>query len=360
MSTENPILTARATSVLINRQDEPGQVAWTEWRVGIAYGCPANPGDLVGLGANGTIDPCLLPSTTGLLIEVSGTPVDNQNVLNFIPGSGITIVSDPSGGLTISATGSPSDCGSAAYLCTDEMGIEVEVDLSHPTHPGQLLISQPGNTTAIWADPLVQGLYPAGSSISSPPAYSPPTTIQPVLIGGEDCNGVLQNIAVTTGGVIVSISQDQETDVNVLRFGATTGLTLASNITNTLVPLLSIQPKAGATSVTFTFRSLQGVSMGNVTHFQFLKNAVLTGAAFANVNPASFMTYDLTATSYTGGTLVDSSFVGADSKRADFEFHFGFTGGTPDTLTVVFAPVIGNSKSNAGCSMAWDEQSTCL
>src|SRR6266852_5695823 len=33
-----------------------------------------------------------------------------------------------------------------------------------PTHTGQLLISQPGNATAVWADPLVQGLQPEGTS----------------------------------------------------------------------------------------------------------------------------------------------------------------------------------------------------
>ena len=27
-----------------------------------------------------------------------------------------------------------------------------------PTHAGEILISQPGNTTAVWADPLVQGI----------------------------------------------------------------------------------------------------------------------------------------------------------------------------------------------------------
>lgn len=181
-------------SIIANRKDKANQQFWTEYRANIVSGCPAQPGDIVMLGPNGTIDPCLLPSTTGLLIEVSGTPVADQNVLNFIPGTGISIISGPTGELTISATGTPGECGSAAFLCTDDVGTQVEVDLSHPTHPGQLLISQPGNTSAIWADPQVQGLYAAGSTICPAPAYVAPTCIQPVLVGAEDPSGNLQNL----------------------------------------------------------------------------------------------------------------------------------------------------------------------
>ena len=68
----------------------------------------------------------------------------------------------------------------------NESGAEVApICGAAPTHPGEVLISQPDGSAA-FADPLVQGLYAAGSSIFSPPAYIPPTTIQPVLIGGSD------------------------------------------------------------------------------------------------------------------------------------------------------------------------------
>lgn len=71
-----------------------------------------------------------------------------------------------------------------------------------PDHPGQILISQPGNETAVWADPQVQGLYAAGSDIDNPPDFIAPTTIQPVLIGGRDPNGKLQDIGVDSAGNI--------------------------------------------------------------------------------------------------------------------------------------------------------------
>jgi hypothetical protein len=86
-------------------------------------------------------------------------------------------------------------------------GIGVAVNV--PTHTGQLLISQPGNTAAAWADPQVQGLYAAGSSIASPPPFIAPTTIQPVLIGGADPSGKLQNVKLNADNSIsVALAQN--------------------------------------------------------------------------------------------------------------------------------------------------------
>jgi hypothetical protein len=236
------------------------------------------------------------------------------------------------------------------------------VDISHPTHPGQLLVSQPGNTSAIWTDPQVQGLYAAGSTICPAPVYVPPTCIQPILIGGADCAGKLQNVSVTTGGELIVLAQDQETDINVLRFAATTGNLLKTNATANLVPLLSIRPKAGSSTVVFTFRNSDFLSGGNLSHYQLLLNATLTGASFTDVDTASSVQKDTSATSYTGGRLIDAGYVGADHERHEYEFHFGFTGATPDTITLVYVGAIstGTPKSIAGCSFAWDEQATCL
>jgi len=76
----------------------------------------------------------------------------------------------------------------------------IAVNGNEPSHPGMLLISQPGNESAIWADPQVQGLYAAGASISSPPAYVAPDTIQPILIGASDPAGKLQSLTEDASG----------------------------------------------------------------------------------------------------------------------------------------------------------------
>jgi hypothetical protein len=358
---------APVRSIIANRKDKANQPFWTEYRIPAVDGCcPAEPGAVVLLGPDCKIDPCLMPPVpSGLVIEINGVPSPCQDILNFIPGTGITITYSPDCGYIFTATGTPTECGNAAFLCTDIVGTHVEVDISHPTHPGQLLISQPGNTSAIWTDPQVQGLYAAGSTICPAPAYVAPTCIQPILIGGADCNGVLQNVEVTTGGKLITVAQDQETDINVLRFAATTGPILKPNTTPNLLPLLSIRPVGSATGVTFTFRSMDFLNNGNLSHYQLLLNATLTGATFAAPSSSTNMTVDIAATGYSGGRLIDAGYIGADHERNEHEFHFGFAGATPDTITLVYVGSIvggtsGVQKSNAGCSFAWDEQATCL
>jgi hypothetical protein len=391
-------------SILANRKDKANQPFWTEYRVPAVDGCcPAQPGAIVLLGPDCKIDPCLLPTGPDVdEVFVNGTAVlfgpaaPNFNNLTPAPPAGSSNVfwqTDGSGNISAYYTTSGTtvhfdqilsgtntvatmvvgsgatltvECGSTGVIEATELATDtctpVVTNISHPTHPGMLLISQPGNTSAAWMDPQVQGLYAAGSTICPAPAYVPPTCIQPILIGGADCNGVLQNISVTTGGKIVTLTQDQETDINVLRFGATTGAALKTNATAALVPLLSIRPKVAATAVTFTLRNSDFLSGGNLSHYQLLLNATLTGASFVNVDAASQAQYDVSATSYTGGRLIDSGFVGADHERHDYEMHFGFTGGTPDTITLVYVGAVstGTPKSIAGCSFAWDEQATCL
>lgn len=151
----------------------------------------------------------------------------------------------------------------------------------------------------------------------------------------------------------------------VSRFAATTGVTLVQNASGGLLPMLSITPEIGADGdIVFTFRNLDIFGDGRMCHFQLLLNATLTGANFVNVDPASSMTYDVSATSYLGGTLLDAGFIGADSFHGDYKFKFGFTTGSPaepNVITIVFSPVAkpnttGSPCVFAGASFAWDEQ----
>ena len=101
---------------------------------------------------------------------------------------------------------------------TAAQAIHVTVD-DTPTHAGQLLISQPGNETAIWADPQVQGLYAEGSSISDPPAYSAPTTICPIYIGGKNPTGDLLGISVDADGYL-EVSNAVLNDLTFTQYGS--------------------------------------------------------------------------------------------------------------------------------------------
>ena len=86
--------------------------------------------------------------------------------------------------------------------------IAVSIDDATPTHNGELLIWDSVAQAYIPGDPLVQGLYPAGSSITSPP-------INPVLVGGSD-GTYLRNLSTNASGAlnVVSVAQANTTDVN--------------------------------------------------------------------------------------------------------------------------------------------------
>ena len=383
-------------SMIANRRDKANQKFWTEYRQYgyVTGGTPTQANGYVVLGPDGKIDPSLLPSSS--TVRVNGTPITNPNFNDTTPAapvgmtnviwqfdafgnvsaayatSGTTVAfgSITSGTNTTAAMviGSGASltvaCPGTGVIEATELATDnctpVVTNISHPTHAGQLLISQPGNASAVWADPQVQGLYPVGSDVTAPPPYAPPTTIEPVLVGGADQSNKLQNLLVTTSGEAIVVTQDQETRPNILRFAATTGVSLKTNTTNTLKPILSIRPKVAATTVTFVLRNLDFLSQGQITHWQLLYNATLTGASFVNADAASNAQFDVSATSYSGGRLIDSGFIGADHERPGYELRFGFTGGVPDVITLVFAPITGSAKSVSGAVLAWDEQTLPL
>lgn len=215
----------------------PGQKFWSQVQASVVSvaGNPSFAEAIPMLNASGQIDASMLPSIQSLQIEVNGTPAPVQNVANFIAGANIAITSDAQGGITIEASGSFSSSFSAISSGTNttsslmvggtaSLGYtgsgtvdankigHIDVAVNAPSHEGQLLISQPGNSSAAWADPMVQGLYPEGSSIALPPPFATPTTIQPVYVGGQGTDGNLHGVSMDNSG---------RTNVNVANFPAT-------------------------------------------------------------------------------------------------------------------------------------------
>jgi hypothetical protein len=228
-----PISLTQLRVLAQRRQYGAGSVIYTPALIYVedAAGSPPAPYTIVMTGPDGLISPTLLPPYTPgstILLETNGTPNTLQDTLNLIQGPNIALVADAFGGVTISASGTIST--SFTHIATGDnttaaMTVDTGATLSYanngvvnaneigsiniagnaPTHPGEVLISQPGNTTAVWADPQVQGLYAVGSFIDLPPAYAAPTTIQPVLVGGSDYNGgtpALWNLKTDSGGRI--------------------------------------------------------------------------------------------------------------------------------------------------------------
>jgi hypothetical protein len=430
---QNPIQDALELSVIVNRRDKVGQVPWTEWRAGATYSCSANPYSLVMTGAAGTIDPCLLPAIPSSLIEVNGTPVTDQSTLNFIPGTGIVITFGPNGEVTFTNTGASStsfaDITSGTNL-TSTMTVSTGAVLTYtlegvvnanevgtidiagnlPTHPGEILISQPGNTSAVWADPLVQGLYAAGSAINFPPTYTPPTTIQPVLMGAEDANKELQNLVLTPYGspaenalnVYVvnpteaqvvfpsSVPVTQSTSPWVVQdpaaesslaaieltlapltftdYSATEALNvyvvnpgtptsnaapysvntgnLIVSVPTTLTPLLSIRPKSGAGSIVFTLTGLDITAMPAISQWTLYKNATLGGGTNWVNVSGTNAQMDVDSTTITGGVAIDSGYTTLGTRANTYEILFGFSG-SPAVGDILTIAIDGDVNGNS-------------
>lgn len=162
----------------------------------------------------GGSDLTLLPSTgsgtspengqrggTGFGIDQTQPP-NSQLTLASIPSSGggggggggtsfavITSGDNTQADMTVDTGASLSYAGTGVVDANEIGGINV--DGNTPSHEGQLLISQPGNTTAVWADPLVQGVSPVGTATSG---------INPVLVGAEDNSGNLANLNLDSSG----------------------------------------------------------------------------------------------------------------------------------------------------------------
>lgn len=366
------------------RQDGVASIVFTPDLIYVidAAGSPPAPYSIVMTGANGLIDPSLLPPTTPILLETNSVPNTLQNILNLIAGNNIILTANAFGGVTIAASsmistsfanitsgtniqadmivaGSPSGNAILTYapggvINANEIGT-INVAGNLPTHAGMILVSQPGNSAAIWVDPQIQGLYPAGSFIASPPAYAPPTTIQPVLMGGEGPQGQLTIIQTTPTGVVLTVPADEQEAAIIETFSANTGTTKIDITTRR--PILSIQPQPGAGAIDFLLRKMRLVGNGGTALFELVLNGNLTGASFHPVDPSSNANFDTAATQISGGRVVDSGYLNLADQDPDYLLHFGFTGSpaSPDTFTLVVTSMTTRPNPVSG-SFRWTEE----
>lgn len=140
-----------------------------------------------------------------------------------------------------------------------------------------------------------------------------------------------------------------------------TGRTMTS--ANTFYPILSIRLKSTTLQGIVLPTYFQAATTDNASIFyKLVVNATLTGASWSNMPDAnSFAQYDLSATSYTGGTDIDAGFVisGASAgiainQRTANQIGRSSMGTVSDTLTLAIA--CGTANKSAIASMTWIEQ----
>jgi hypothetical protein len=141
-----------------------------------------------------------------------------------------------------------------------------------------------------------------------------------------------------------------------------TGRTMAA--ANTFYPILSIRLKSSNLQGIVLPTFFQAATLDNTSVFyKLVTNATLTGANFVDMPDANaFTQYDISATSYTGGTDIDSGFVisggGGTGIRLDrdtvYQIGRSSLGTVSDTLTLAVAAPIANKAALA--AMTWIEQ----
>lgn len=107
---------------------------------------------------------------------------------------------------------------------------------------GKIPIGQ--GTTATWADPVVQGVYPDGSSIATPPVAVVPTKINPVYVGGKGADGNLHGFLTDNTGTFRIAGQDPFQTAQPLQVTGTKELKVADTSLREMLAILITEIRA--------------------------------------------------------------------------------------------------------------------
>src|SRR5271166_3891098 len=304
----------------------------------------SNPTYLVGINSSvpgGPLQQVLVLTTEitggGTTVSVNGSPVANPdfnsatpaapggftNIIWQVSGNSVSAYYATSGttvpfGMVLSGTntnalvvgtgGSLLATGTGTIETTELATTGSPVNISSsapPTHAGQLLISQPGNTTAVWADPLVQGLFAPGTNVSTGNSGG---LINPVLLGAQNPSNLLENLLLdASGNLFVNVANSPSVSVS--------GTVAVSSVSGTVnvSGTVAVSSVSGSVAVTGTFfQATQPVS-GTVTADQGGSWSVAVNnfpATQPVSNAGTFAVQDATAEGYLS-TLAGTVSAGA-------------------------------------------------
>lgn len=166
-------------------------------------------------------------------------------------------------------------------------------------------------------------------------------------------------IGINVNGLLVGVSESNPLPVYTVtapstasHFAWDTGPTPIVVPSGTLLPLLSIRPKATATTITFFLTGSDISIFPAIGEWQLIKNGVLTGASFTDV-PNSNAQEDTSATLVSGGTVVDSGY--SQNGTRSLTYSLGFSTIT-DTYTLACQRQLGAIPNAASGALRWTEQ----
>jgi len=139
-----------------------------------------------------------------------------------------------------------------------------------------------------------------------------------------------------------------------------------ASISGTMVPILSIRPKATYASevnrIATIQRALQVINSGNgVAEVHVVFDGTLTGASFASVETDSTMEYDVAATAVTGGHHVQMFYVPSSNQASaavvanitgKLALTLDIAGANPTNLTLA---ITNHGTVTAAAALTWQE-----
>jgi hypothetical protein len=195
---------------------------------------------------------------------------------------------------------------------------------------------------------------PSGDNVGVLPAITNsgtfPAVTVPALTAGD------QELAtVSQGGSLVTIPADEEYASHINYFSADTGDVEKSVANPAILPVLSV--RTNSASIQFLLRSFVLQSNGTLSRWQLIKNATLTGSTFAATSPSANMQVDTAATSFTGGTVVDSGFFSGTQLYKSVTYAIA-AGAPGDHYTMVCSSISGTTKVST--SIQWSEVAAAI
>ncbi len=174
----------------------------------------------------------------------------------------------------------------------------------------------------------------------------------------------------TTMDVVCLAYQKEASDTLSAPYQFTASRTnVSKSVGNTILPLLSIRPKATFNSLTnrvpIVPNNMQIAADQNLIYVVVYLNATLTGASFASVDTNSAVEFDTAATVVTGGTLVKELYVPANSTLLAavssavsaamdlITLGLDVAGSVQDTLTIAARSTGGGT--NTWAQIDWQE-----
>jgi len=184
----------------------------------------------------------------------------------------------------------------------------------------------------------------------------------------------IRNTQNTTGGTLKQICSTVQSEggyeaTSIIRHIGTDNFlkTLTSN--NVFEPFVSIKLKSTRLDaiVIPAQLSIANTVTNSLLEYKILLNCTLTGSSFLNYDLSSNVMYDISASGFSGGTIINSGLFNQNNSinlasARDFNLQLGRTlltdsTYTSDVITVVISSLAGNNPQ-VGCMLGWYEITT--